>query len=188
MPDEHLAAAADLFQKHDAAAARFAPAKPVPTLDYSLLHTRPTFVMAGVCFYFVLVPTSGCFVDPRRPDECERSKQDIPYPRMAPMARSVLVQQNERCIMNDFIDGMDLDKAWAEAHVDFADLQVRGRAFTEEFNAALAAQGLRTLKLDVDYRSLWNRAVDDKEKRIEPMKKGRYKSRWRQIKNDTDHG
>lgn len=188
MPDEHLATATDLFRHAAAAAARFAPAKSVPTLDYSLLHARPTFAMAGVCFYFILVPTSDCFVDPR-PDQCERSHhQGIPYPQMAQFARSVLVQQNQRCIMNDFIDGMDLDKAWAEAHVDFADLQVRGRAFTEEFNAALAAQGLRTLKLDVDYRSLWNRAVDDKEKRIEPMKKGHYKSRWRQIKNDTDHG
>jgi hypothetical protein len=81
---------------------------------------------------------------------------------------------------------MDLDKEWGESNLDFDDLQLKGLEFTREQNAVLEKKGLGYLKLGVDYRSMWNRAVDEKEKRIEPMKKGRYKTRWRRIKNDID--
>lgn len=181
VPDKDFDTATDLFQND----VRFALAKPVSTLDYSLLHTRPTFRMTGVGFYFIIVPTSDCFIEPS-PDNCELSSKGISYPKMHHFARSLLVLQNDRCNLNDFIDGMDLDKEWAEVNVDYEELQYQGLEFTRKFNAELEKEGLGKLKLDVDYRNLWNLSVDEKVKRIEPMKQGRYKTRWRRIKNDTD--
>ena len=101
-------------------------------------------------------------------------------------ARALLVMQF-RPDLADFIDGMDLDEVWGEDNIDFDDLQVKGLEFSTALNAELQARCLvGQLNTDIDYRSEWNRIVRNKDKRIEPLKKGRYKTRWRRIRNDTD--
>lgn len=140
--------------------------------------------MKGVCFYFILIPASDYFIDPSL-DCCELSIKGIPYPKIHLFARSLLVLQYPSNLC-DFIDGQDLDKEWGESNLDFDELQQKGLEFTRKQNDVLEQMGLGSLNLDVDYRTMWNIEVDEKEKRIEPMKKGRYKTRWRRIKNDRD--
>ena len=180
VPDEKLDSARIIFEDD----IRFEQAPRAPPLFESLRHTRPTFILKGVNFVFILVPASDHFIDPS-PDCCELSREGIPYPKIHRFARSLLVLQHKSNLC-DFVDGMDLDKEWGESNLDFDDLQLKGLEFTKEQNAVLEKKGLGYIKLGVDYRSMWNRAVDEKEKRIEPMKKGRYKTRWRRIKNDMD--
>ncbi|POS76766.1 hypothetical protein DHEL01_v204831 [Diaporthe helianthi] len=180
IPDETLDDARIIFEND----ARFEEVPPAPPLMTSLRHTRPTFLMKDVYFVFILIPASDYFIDPS-PDSCELSIKGIPYPKLHHFARSLLVLQNPSDLC-DFIDGMDLDKEWGESNLDFDDLQQKGLEFSRKQNDVLEQMGLGSLKLDVDYRGMWNIEVDEKEKRIEPMKKGRYKTRWRRIKNDRD--
>jgi hypothetical protein len=81
---------------------------------------------------------------------------------------------------------MNLNGEWGEENIDFNDLQVKGIEFSKAQNAELQARNLGQLNAKVDYRNLWNSIAGEKEGRIEPMKKGRYKTRWRRIKNDKD--
>ncbi|KAG8158224.1 hypothetical protein KVR01_011985 [Diaporthe batatas] len=182
IPDEALDNARVMFEND----ARFEEAPPAPPLMTSLRHTRPTFLMKGVYFVFILIPASDYFIDPS-PDCCELSLKGIPYPKPHHFARSLLVLQNPSDLC-DFIDGMDLDKDWGESNLNFDELQQKGIEFSRRQNDVREQMGLGplSLKLDVDYRAMWNTEVDEKEKRIEPMKKGRYKTRWRRIKNDMD--
>lgn len=135
-------------------------------------------------FFFILTPSSQWFIDPR-PEYCEMSKTGIPYPRMPQFARSLLLLQNGSDLA-DFVDGMDLDERWGEENINFDDLQLRGVEFTKAQNAELEAMDLGQFNINVDYRRKWNQVVDNKERRIEPIKKGRYKTTWRRIKNDID--
>lgn len=133
-------------------------------------------------FVFILVPASDHFVDPN----CfELSRQGIPYPKLHHFARSLLVLQDGANLC-DFIDGMDLDEEWAESNLDFDNLQVEGLEYSRKRNAIFEEKDLGGLLLNHDYRSFWNQQVGEKEKRIEPMRKGRYKTQWRRIKNDID--
>lgn len=133
-------------------------------------------------FAFILVPASDHFVDP----SCyELSRQGIPYSKIHHFARSLLVLQNGADLC-DFFDGMDLDKEWGESHLDFDNLRIEGLKYTTHRNAVLKEKSIGSLQLNRDYRSYWNTQVDEKEKRIEPMRKGRYKTQWRRIKNDID--
>lgn len=105
---------------------------------------------------------------------------------MPQFARSLLVLQNGADLA-DFIDGMNLDEAWGEENIDFDDLQEQGLDFSAECNVLfLEDGGLPGLKLDEDYRRRWREIIGGKEGRIEPIKQGRYKTRWRRIKNDID--
>ncbi|KAJ4387217.1 hypothetical protein N0V93_007806 [Gnomoniopsis smithogilvyi] len=180
IPDEKLDSARMIFEND----ARFEEALPAPPQFKSLRHTRPTFLMKDVYFVFILIPASDYFIDPS-PDCCELSIKGIPYPKLHLFARSLLVLQNPSNLC-DLIDGMDLDKEWGESNLDFDDLQRKGLEFSRKQNVMLEQMDAGTLNLNVDYRSKWNIKVDEKEKRIEPMKKGRYKTRWRRIKNDRD--
>lgn len=180
VPDKKLDDATFIFEND----ARFEQAPPTPLRYQSFLHLRPTFIFEGVDLVFILVPASDYFIEPS-PACCELSNKGIPYPKMREFARSLVVLQN-RSDLGDFIDGMNLDKEWGEANVDFDDLQLKGLESTREWNAEFEKRGLGYLRPDVNYRNMWNTVVDEKERRIEPMKKGRYKTRWRRIKNDMD--
>jgi hypothetical protein len=150
----------------------------------SFRHLNPIYKLKGAGFFFILTPSTQCFIDPR-PEHCELSKNGIPYPKMTQFARSLLVLQN-LCDLDDFVDGMDLDEKWGEENIDFDELQVTGMKFTEAQNLELIARDLGQYNDKVNYRRRWNETVNTKERRIEPMKKGRYKTRWRRIKNDID--
>jgi hypothetical protein len=158
--------------------------RPCPPNYRSVRHLNPVFQLKGVVFYFVLTPASRCFFDPK-PKNCETSK-GVPYPTMPHFARSLLALQNGPDLA-DFVDGMDLDAGWGRENIDFEDLQVKGMEFAKAMNTELVADG-RTASFytDIDFQKHWDSTVSSKEARIEPMKKGRYKTRWRRIKKDTD--
>jgi hypothetical protein len=162
----------------------YEPVKLLPPVVKSLRHLNPTFQLKGVGYFFFLTPSSRCFINLEM-ENCDISKKGILYPKMPQFARSLLVLQNGSNIA-DFIDGMDLDEEWAEENIDFDDLQVKGVEFSKMQNAELQAARLGELNVRINYRELWNAIVSEKEGRIESMKKGRYKTRWRRIKNDTD--
>lgn len=81
---------------------------------------------------------------------------------------------------------MNLDENWGEDNVDFDDLQAKGMEFTKVINEELLAQDLGEINSKNNYRKLWNDIVRKKEGRTSPIKKGRYKTRWRRVKNDID--
>lgn len=162
----------------------YEPVKLPPPVIKSLRHLNPTFQLKDVGYFFLLAPSSRCFINPET-ENCDISKKGIPYPKMPQFARSLLVLQNGSNIA-DFIDGMDLDEKWAEENIDFDDLQVKEVEFSKMQNAELQAARLGELNVRINYRELWNAIVSEKKGRIDPMKKGRYKTRWRRIKNDMD--
>lgn len=135
-------------------------------------------------FYFILVPSSQCFIDPA-PPKCERSKNGLPYPRIADFARSLLVLENMSNLA-DFVDGMDLGKEWGETNINFEELQKEGAESYRVHNPELEARNLCRFNTNRDYRETWYRIVESKPRRIQPMKQGRYKTRWRRIRNDKD--
>ncbi|KAG7135341.1 hypothetical protein HYQ45_006880 [Verticillium longisporum] len=180
VPDESLDDAAGIFSAHEA----YKRARPPPMVPYSLRHLHPAFQLRAAELFFILTPSSRCCVDPR-PEHCERSNKGIPYPQMAQFARSLLIMQ-AGADLEDFVDGMDLDVPWAEANMDFADLQQQARAFCRAQNPVLEEKGLGQFNETLDRRGLWESIVRTKEKRIDDTKEGRYKTRWRRIKNDVD--
>lgn len=163
---------------------KYEPAKPCPPGYRSVRYLNPFFHLKGVSFYFLLTPSSRYFFDPR-PENCETSK-GVPYPTMPHFAQSLLALQYGPDLA-DFVDGMNLDKEWGRENIDFADLQVKGMEFARLMNAELVADG-RTASFytDINFQKQWDNVTTTKESRIEPMKQGRYKTRWRRIKNDTD--
>ncbi|POS81525.1 hypothetical protein DHEL01_v200098 [Diaporthe helianthi] len=132
-------------------AGRVSNAPPAPFLFECLRHIRPTFRLKGVNLVFILVPGSDYFINPS-PECCELSIHGIPYPKIHHFARSLLVLQNGSDL-EDFIDGMDLDMAWAEANVDFDDLQLKGLEFTKERNAEFKERDCGSFSMNIDYRT-----------------------------------
>lgn len=104
---------------------------------------------------------------------------------MRQFARALLVSQNGADI-DDFIDGMDLDDAWGEEHLDFDELQVTGLQTTQFWNDDLAIRGTGQFITTINYRKKWSKSVANKNERIDPLMRGRSKTRWRRIKNDMD--
>lgn len=182
VPADRLADAVRIFDESD----EYELATPPPRVPMSLRHVHPIFKLKDAGFFFILTPSSRCFVEPR-PENCGFSSRGIPYPQMRQFARALLALQNGADIA-DFVDGMNLDEAWGEEHINFDDLQEKVLEFRKEFNNELrAVGGLCPLAThDMDFRKRWNWFVETKESRIEPMKKGRYKSRWWPIQKDMD--
>lgn len=153
-------------------------------MPLSLRHLNPTFQLKDAIYFFSFTPSSRCFIDPNT-ENCELSKSGVPYPKMRQFARAILATQNGGNL-EDFVDGMDLDEKWGEENIDFDDLQVKGIEFANRLNPELQAANLSQLNVRTDFRKRWNAIVSRKERRIEPIKKGRYKTQWRRIKNDMD--
>jgi hypothetical protein len=130
-------------------------------------HTYPCLRLKGYDFYVVLVPSSNCFVDPSCANHVERSRHGVPYASLVQFARSLLVQQQWADIA-DLIDGMNLDVEWGLQNIDFDKLQEMA--------------GIPNLE------RIWRQlaSADAKEQRIEPLKKGRYLTRWRSTRFPED--
>ncbi|KAL2017937.1 hypothetical protein VTK56DRAFT_1529 [Thermocarpiscus australiensis] len=114
VPDDKLEAACQLLLRAERNGdTKYEVAKPPYPVPGSLRHTFPCFRLKGYNFWFILVPSSDCFVDPSRADHVERSKNGVPYASLVQFARSLLVQKLWADI-SDFIDGMDLTIEWGE--------------------------------------------------------------------------
>ncbi|KAK3322714.1 hypothetical protein B0H66DRAFT_472935 [Apodospora peruviana] len=160
---------------------------PYPNPD-SLRHTYATFKADddGDDFSFLLAPSSDCFCDPR-PEFCERSHTGVPYPQHVPFAKALLVKQN-RADLADFIDAQDLSGEWGEENINFAELQAEGVEYATRMNAKFADDPQSPSRMHVgrDLRKDWMSVVESKESRIEPLKQGRYITRWRMKSRPQD--
>ncbi|KAJ4289257.1 hypothetical protein N0V88_007007 [Collariella sp. IMI 366227] len=137
--------------------AEYETAKPPPPVPNSLRHTFPCLGLRGFNFWIIL------------------------------FARSVLVQQ---LVVNisDLIDGMDLDIDWGERKIGFETLQEEGVRFAERRSQRLKSQGCDGGLSRQDMAKMWRDSASQeaKQRRIEPLKKGRYFTRWRRIKSLED--
>lgn len=111
----------------------------------------------------------------------------MPYASLVQFARSVLVQQLVADI-SDLIDGMDLDIEWGERNIGFETLQEEGVGFAERRTQRLKSQGCDGGLSGQDMTKMWRDSASQeaKECRIEPLKQGRYFTRWRRIKSPED--
>lgn len=158
---------------------------PVP---WSRRHSFTCLRLKGYNFWFVLVPASDCFVDPSTANHVEKSRNGVPYASLVQFARSLLLQQMVADI-SDFIDGMDLTVAWGVQNIGFETLQKESAIFIARRNEqATADSGRYGFLSPQPLEELWNEMAskEAKEKRIEPMKQGRYFTRWRRIKSPED--
>lgn len=188
MPADRLVEARDLLigttsdgeRKYEIAR----PSYPVPN---SLRHTFPCLHLKGCNFWFILTPSSDCYVDPPQPDHVERSRNGVPYASLVQFARAVLMQQLWPDI-SDFIDGMDLDVDWGVRNIGFDSLQKESVKFVERRNERLARHGCDGGLPVMNLEQVWRKKAspEAKEQRIEPMKKGRYFTRWRRFKHPED--
>jgi len=117
----------------------------------------------------------------------ETSKNGIPYASLVQFARSVLVQQLWADIQ-DLIDGMDLTIEWGERNLGFDTLQEESVKFVLRRNERLKSHGRSGGAVPQVMEEIWREEASSeaKESRIEPMKKGRYFTRWRNYKYPED--
>ncbi|KAK3940928.1 hypothetical protein QBC46DRAFT_353751 [Diplogelasinospora grovesii] len=165
-------------------------ARPPPPIPDSLRHSFPCLKISGVDFYVILVPSSDCLVDPSDPTHVERSGSGVPYASLIQFAKCLLVQRLWADIQ-DFIDGMNLDVDWGLQNLDFPALQQQSAEFAELRNKRLEENtGTRGhLGTKIDMEQIWRKQAspEAKGKRIEPMKQGRYITRWRRVRDrDSD--
>lgn len=118
----------------------------------------------------------------------EKSRNGVPYASLVQFARSLLLQQMAADI-SDFIDGMDLTVDWGTQNIGFEALQKDSAGFIERRNEhATVDSGRYGFLSSQPLEQLWNEMAskEAKERRIEPMKQGRYFTRWRRIKSPED--
>jgi len=193
IPDDKLEAARSLLLAGNAHA-RYEAARPPPPVPWSRRHALPCLRRKGYNFWFILWLSSYCFVDPSRAEHVDKSMNGVPYASLVQFARSLLLQQLTPDIA-DFIDGMDLTADWGAQNIGFETLQEESVKFIESRNQLVENddQGqsknshcgwLSPRSMD----SLWNESASQeaKDRRIEPMKKGRYFTRWRRIRSPGD--
>lgn len=185
VPDDQLDAATQLFETAPLSA-RFERVHSPDPMPVSLRHRFPTFKLKGVIFYFLLAPSSDCFIDPR-PQFCERSQMGISYPRDVYFARSLLVKQ-DGADLEDFVDAHNSSVEWGESNLNFPELQTQGTKYAVRKNEQITSDGRFHVLLQVncDFAAEWRRTVEGKEGRIEPLKQGRYLTRWRSKARPVD--
>jgi hypothetical protein len=118
----------------------------------------------------------------------EKSRSGVPYASLVQFARSLLMQQLTADIA-DFIDGMDLTVDWGAQNIGFEALQEERAKFIESRNERAIVDADRHGWLSPqDMERSWVEwaSKEAKEKRIEPMKQGRYFTRWRRIRSPED--
>ncbi len=190
IPDNKLEAACRLFLDSAGDGAKYKTAKPPPPVPWDRRHACPCFQLIGYNFWFILVPSSDCLVDPSDADHVERSKNGVPYVSLVQFARSLLVQ-GLTPDLSDFIDGMDLTIEWGAEHIGFKALQEENTRFVALRNQRVndsSGGDYGYISTSQPLEQLWNNMAskEAKERRIEPMKHGRYYTRWRRIKSPED--
>ncbi|KAL2131436.1 hypothetical protein VTI74DRAFT_5105 [Chaetomium olivicolor] len=183
VPDDKLDEAQHLLLS----SAQYETVTPPPSVPGSLRHTFPCMRLEGYNFWIILVPSSDCFVDPSSADHVEKSHNGVPYASLAQFARSVLVQQ-QLADIGDLIDGMDLDMEWGKRNIGFEKLQEESVKFAELRTQRLTSCGYSGGLSPQDMARMWQESAskEAKERRIEPLKQGRYFTRWRSINRPED--
>ncbi|KAI2601793.1 hypothetical protein GGR54DRAFT_626957 [Hypoxylon sp. NC1633] len=99
----------------------------------SLLHTYPRFKQKGVNFSFYIMPAFEYFIHDLDETMIERSKNDVPYPKLEHFAQS-LVSTQRWPELAQLIDGMDLDEEWGTAHLHLGMPSQAEREYVEQKN------------------------------------------------------
>jgi hypothetical protein len=151
----------------------------------SLAHTHPRFTLKGVNFFFILTPTFECRID-CAPEQCERSIRGIPYPKLEQFAKGLLDTQ-QYADLSDLVDGMNLDEAWGEAHLQFDQpapidyIRKKNKMILESLPGRPSAV-LALLSEKPNPRESWQHIVRTKGKRInDELPGGRYVTRFRKV-------
>ncbi|KAK3899743.1 hypothetical protein C8A05DRAFT_17864 [Staphylotrichum tortipilum] len=160
---------------------------PVMPDVHSLAHTYPRFTLKGVNFFFILMPAFECRVD-CSPDQCERSPSGIPYPKLERLAQGLLDTQLY-ADLTDLVDGMDLDEAWGETHlqldgpppIDY--IREKNERIARALPASMKGEALLALLSERPRaREVWLRVVSTKQRRInDKMPRPRHLTRFRKI-------
>ncbi|KAI1397658.1 hypothetical protein F4819DRAFT_503173 [Hypoxylon fuscum] len=141
----------------------------IPPQLRSLKHTYPRFTLKGVNFFFSIVPAFEYFVK-WKPANLERSKMNIPFPKLKLLAQSLLDTQRQLDLTN-LVYGMDLSEEWGEDHLD---LDKPGELeYAKEKNEKLIKLCgetlgivLRLRETPMDLRQQWQKIVRGKWRRI----------------------
>lgn len=160
---------------------------PVMPQPGSLVHTYPRFTLQGVNFFFILMPASEYLIN-CSPDQCERSPGGILYPKLEQLAQSLLNTQRYADLA-DLIDGMNLDEAWGETHLQL-DKPV-SIEYIKEKNNLLTLHCPESMRSGLPFallsesprpRDVWLRQVQTKDRRInEELGRHRYLTRFRKV-------
>ncbi len=188
VPDEKLEAAQKLLLNDDPNEAAYEVATSPPPVPWSLRHTYPCLRLKGYNFWVVLAPSSDYFVDPGQPEHVERSLNGVPYASLVQYSRSLLLLQMMPDLA-DFIDGMDLTVEWGAENIGFEALQEESGKFWELRNERVEKNGDSCGRLETKVlEEVWKDRANKEAKglRIEPMKQGRYFTRWRRFKAPED--
>ncbi|KAI1455992.1 hypothetical protein F4805DRAFT_254108 [Annulohypoxylon moriforme] len=156
----------------------------------SLKHTYPQFALKGVNFFFFIIPAFEYFLR-CEPSNFEKSKRDIPFPKLDCFAQSLLDTQRYLDLTN-LIDGMDLSEEWGEEHLDLDKLGELeyAKEKNEKIIASLAeypnSRPSRLRDTPMDLRQKWQTLVRTKQNRIGIEVPGHlYSTRFR-IKGSPD--
>lgn len=160
---------------------------PVMPQPGSLVHTYPRFMLQGVNFFFILIPASEYLIQ-CSPGQCERSPSGILYPKLEYFAQSLLDTQRYADLA-DLIDGMNLDEAWGETH-----LQLNKPVpieYIREKNELIARHCPESMRNGLPFallsesprpRDVWLRQAQTKDRRInEELGRHRYLTRFRKV-------
>jgi hypothetical protein len=94
----------------------YEPAPKILPQIKSLLHTYPRFKPIGIRMCFYIMPASEYFAEDLKEDMTERSRNQLPYPKLKCFAQALLTTQRWPDLVH-LVDGMDLTEEWGEENL-----------------------------------------------------------------------
>jgi hypothetical protein len=152
------------------------------------MHTYPHFTLKGVNYFFILMPTFECLLSPS-PDQREHSASGIPYPKLELFAQSLLDLQ-QYADLADLVDGMDLNEAWGETHLQLDKpapveyIREKNGMIARSLPESMATGAVFALLSEGPRRArdVWRRIMSSKHRRIKDgLPRERYLTRFRKI-------
>ena len=163
----------------------FEPAEQILPLVCSLLHAYPHLKMKGVRFSLFVAPSSEYFVSGFGPDKFERSRFQVPYPKLEYFVQGMMDTQNWVGVQ-ELVDGMDLTEEWGEGWLDLdkpGEVEY-AKSKNERILGSMSKfpEAIPTSLSEgpIDLRARWQRIVRGKERRIDILApKGKYITKYR---------
>lgn len=148
----------------------------------SLLHTYPRFrpkednnTKTTMGFY-IMPASEDSFIEIKE-SMIERSKHNVPYPKLEGFAQSLVVTQ-QWLDLTHLVDGMDLDLEWGHTHLQLGDPSVSEMEYVRSKNNKIVlslghSSGvqycvLQPLSEKPDRTKKWRQIVEGKDSRVPP--------------------
>ncbi|KKZ61864.1 hypothetical protein EMCG_03653 [[Emmonsia] crescens] len=169
VPSEDYSAAVALLDASSETCYRQPPISPQVS---SLVHRYARYKLqdGSLCVFFVLAPSPGCHIT-CVPENLERSRNNLPYPKLHVFAQS-LIDMHDVVALCDLVDGMDLDVQWGREHLDLGDTNdlewaERGNELIRESLPPTELSFLYEFSVVAESREkIWEQAVNGKEERM----------------------